>query len=247
MRQDSVAVGPLTIARIGAAAARARIYAAIDGGAALRVAFCNAHTAKLAFDDAAFAHILGRSWLLNDGIGIELAARVLDGAGFPENLNGTDFVPALLAQSPRSLRLYLLGAKPDVVAKASDVLRARDPQHAIVGLHDGFFADADLPHMASEITAAHADMVLCAMGDPRQHVVMEALVSHGVGGVLIGVGALFDFLAGAVPRAPPMVRQMRLEFLYRLSREPRRLGRRYTVEIAEFVWAIARLRANRSR
>ena len=100
----------------------------------------------------------------------------------------------------------------------------------------------DLPDIAAAIAASRAELVLCAMGNPRQEEIIAALAARGAGRVLIGVGALFDFLADAVPRAPPWVRRMRLEFLYRLAQEPRRLGRRYTVEIARFLLAVARLR-----
>ena len=235
-------IGPLQIARLTAAQARARIDLAVGARTSLCVAFCNAHTAKLAFDDPAYADILRKMLVLNDGLGIDLAARALGHGAFPANLNGTDFVPAYLRDSARRLRIFLLGAKTEVLARATATIATRFPQHAVVGTRDGYFGDGEQAAIAKAITASESDIVLCAMGNPRQEKVMSALAAADVAPVLIGVGALFDFLADAVPRAPAWVRRARLEFVYRLMQEPRRLGRRYTIEVAEFLLAIARLR-----
>lgn len=242
MPEDVVTIGPLRIARLDTEQAREKIVAALDGPTPLCVAFCNAHTAKLAFDRPAYADTLRSMLVLNDGVGMDLAARALGYGPFPDNLNGTDFVPALLQTCPRPLSLFLLGAKADVLRRAEAAIAQRYPRHRIVGAHDGYFADVDLPVVADAIVARQPDMVLCAMGNPRQEAVIAALAGRDAARVLIGVGALFDFLAEAVPRAPVWVRRLRMEFLYRLAQEPRRLGRRYTIEIVEFLAAIARLR-----
>ena len=247
---DVVTIGPVRIARMTAAQAKAAIFTAVgarlEGTAPLCVAFCNAHTAQLAFDQPAFADTLRGMLVLNDGIGIDLAARALGYGPFPDNLNGTDFVPALLQTRQQPLRLFLLGAKPEVLKRTRDVIAQRYPHHQIVGSHDGYFSDADLTGIADTIAAVKPDVVLCAMGNPRQEFVIAALAARHAAHVLIGVGALFDFLADAIPRAPPLVRRMRMEFLYRLAQEPRRLGRRYTIESLAFLVAIARLRRSRT-
>lgn len=246
MPDDGVTIGPVRLARMTAAQARDAINAALeahDGASApLCVAFCNAHTAKLAFDQPAFAETLRSMLVLNDGVGIDLAARALGYGPFPDNLNGTDFVPAFLRDSPRPLSVFLLGAKPDILRRAESVIAQRYPQHRLVGVQDGYFADIDLPVIADAIAARAPDLVLCAMGNPRQEMVIATLAARNAARVLMGVGALFDFLADAVPRAPPWIRRLRMEFLYRLAQEPRRLGRRYTIEILEFLAAIAKLR-----
>lgn len=242
MEQDAARIGPLTVMRATFSQARAAIAAALERDAPLCVAFCNAHTAKLAFDDPDFAQTLSGMLVLNDGIGMEIAARALTGRGFPENLNGTDFTPALLGSLDQPLRIFLLGARGPVVARAAELLTERYPAHTMVGVHDGYFLPNELPRIAREITAAKADLVLCAMGNPRQERVIAALAPLCGAKVLIGVGALFDFLAGAVPRAPHWVRRLRMEFVYRLAQEPRRLGRRYTIELFGFLFAIGRLK-----
>ena len=241
----SVTIGPLRIARLTATEALSRVDAAHGHTSPLCVAFCNAHTAKLAFDDPAYAKVLGGMLVLNDGLGIDLAARALGHGAFPANLNGTDFVPALLRESARPLRIFLLGAKRDVLVRAAEAIHTRFPQHAITGMQDGYFADAELAGIGATIAEGHPDIVLCAMGNPRQERVIAALAEQNVAPVLIGVGALFDFLADAVPRAPAWVRRARMEFVYRLLHEPKRLGRRYTVEVVEFLIAVARLRFTR--
>ena len=240
--QEIAVIGPLRIARMTTAAAQTRILAARNRTAPLCVAFCNAHTAKLAFGQPRYAATLEHMLVLNDGLGIDLAARALSQGRFPENLNGTDFVPALLAASPRPLRLFLFGARPDVLLRAQTALALRFPQHVTVGSSHGYVRDDEMPAIADKIRAADADLVLCAMGNPRQEVAMARLAAQSVAPVLIGVGALFDFLADAVPRAPAVLRRMRMEFLYRLAHEPKRLGRRYTIDAAGFLIAILRLR-----
>ena len=238
----TVSIGPLQIARLTAAQARARIDVAVGARRSLCVAYCNAHTAKLAFDDPNYAAILRKMLVLNDGLGIDLAARALGHGAFPANLNGTDFVPAYLGASARPLRIFLLGAKAEVLARAAATITARFPQHAVVGTRDGYFSEAEHSAIGVAIAASDADVVLCAMGNPRQEQMMSALAAANVAPALIGVGALFDFLADAVPRAPMWVRRLRMEFVYRLMQEPRRLGRRYTIEVVAFLFAIARLR-----
>jgi 2-beta-glucuronyltransferase len=169
--------------------------------------------------------------IANDGLGMDIAARLAHGRPFPENLNGTDFVPPLLARIRRPA--FLVGGAPGVAERAGERLRTTCGV-PVVGVCDGFTGAWrwDLSH---RINASGAEVVLVAMGNPQQE---EWILSHRrflEARLLIGVGALFDFLAGDKPRAPAVVRRIRLEWLYRLSLEPRRLLRRYTLDIIRFL------------
>lgn len=168
--------------------------------------------------------------VLNDGIGLELAARALYGRGFPDNLVGTDFVPQLVEALPAGTRVFLLGAKPGVAAAAAIALQART-KAVICGTRDGYgVGPADI----AAIAETKADVLLVAMGNPLQE---EWMLAHAreTGAVLtLGVGALFDNLAGVVKRAPLWMRKARCEWAFRLWQEPRRLVRRYTVDIVAF-------------
>lgn len=200
----------------------------------LVVAFCNAHTINLAARDPKLARILESALVLNDGVGVDLASRILHGEAFPENLNGTDLVPALLEGADEPLRLFLLGSAPGVAASASAELARRFPEHGVVGTHHGFFSAAEDEKVAELIARSDPDLILVGMGQPRQEVWAARYFEHSRC-VTMCVGAFLDFTAGTFPRAPRWVRRFRMEWAYRLIREPRRLARRYVIGNVEFL------------
>lgn len=171
--------------------------------------------------------------IVNDGVGMDIAAR-LHGDRFKENLNGTDFMPFLFRQSSRPLKVFMLGGNARVVERAAQYV-THDLGQVVVGTCDGYDGIKANPHLVGTINQAQADVVLVAMGNPIQEKWIldhrQALNAH----ILAGVGALFDFWAGNKPRAPILVQKMRLEWFYRLCLEPRRLARRYTVDIVKFL------------
>lgn len=168
--------------------------------------------------------------IVNDGIGMDIAARLTHGERFIENLNGTDFVPLLLRSSTRPLRVFLYGGRPEAVAGAAEAIAATG--QTVAGYLDGYQSDQHTVRQAIE--TANADIVLVAMGNPLQeHWILQNADTLSPQ-LFIGVGALFDFLSGKAQRAPAWVRQLRLEWFYRLCREPRRLGRRYTLDVLIF-------------
>ena len=206
------------------------------------VAFANANLLNIAARDPALRDVLRRFVILNDGIGVDIAARMLDGRGFAENLNGTDFTPAFLADTAHARRIFLLGADADSVAEAAARLAERFPRHRIVGHHHGYLSDDDHEAIVDRIKLSGADTLLVAMGNPRQE---RWIARHGASTgctLIFGVGALFDFLAGRVVRAPRLVRQARMEWLFRLAQEPRRLAERYLIGNGLFLYRVARQR-----
>ena len=182
-----------------------------------------------------------RQWLsgeeviiVNDGIGMDIASLLRHGRRYRHNLNGTDFMPHLLQTMPEPQRIFLLGGKPGVADKAAQVI-ARHSQHTIVGTCDGY---STLPpsKLCARINASAADIVLVAMGNPIQEEWIRQHMGQLHAKLFISVGALFDFLAGSVRRAPQWMQKLRLEWLFRLYQEPRRMAKRYTVDIARFLW-----------
>ncbi len=242
LHQDSLVLGPLRVMRRTPAWLAEVVLAALaPGGAPVAVAFCNAHTAELALDDPEFAAALQRFVVVNDGIGLEIAARFLEGRGFPDNLNGTDFLPYLFARLERPARVYLLGAAPGIAGEAGDRFAARFPNVDIVGARDGYFAPEQEAEVVAAVAATRPDIVLVAFGNPKQELFIarhfEALGAKAA----FGVGALLDFTAGKVARAPAWMRKARLEWAFRMAQEPGRLVRRYTVGIGWFLVAVLRL------
>lgn len=172
--------------------------------------------------------------IVNDGVGMDIAAWLIHRSRFKENLNGTDFTPYLFSQSCKPLRIFMLGGKQTVLHKAADHVAQRLGQE-VVGARDGY-QGINAPQLLEIINAASPDVILVALGNPIQ----EEWILNNRGaldaGVIIGVGALFDFWAGDKPRAPIFVQKARLEWLYRLLLEPRRLVRRYTIDIVQFLY-----------
>jgi alpha-1,3-mannosyltransferase len=193
------------------------------------IIYLNAHTAVQALKNSAFRSVLTSSLVLNDGAGVNIACKMKYGHGFPTNLNGTDFTPHYLEKTRHAFRIFLLGARPEVIEETAKILQQRFPRHTIAGYHDGFFRPEENTAIVNAIRTAKADLILAAMGNPRQEMWLAENLEK-TGAVLgIGVGALFDFMTGRFPRAPKWVRMLRAEWMFRLLCEPRRLWKRYTV------------------
>jgi exopolysaccharide biosynthesis WecB/TagA/CpsF family protein len=192
-----------------------------------KVGFLNAHNANIAWSDPEFAEALRDFLVLADGIGVDIAAKLLYGETFPANLNGTDFIPALLAAESRPLTIGLLGAKRANAEAAATKFGQIAPHHKFVVIHDGYFRPEQEPAILDTIEKLHPDVLLVAMGVPRQEFWIDRNITPRHCTLPIAVGALLDFLSGAVPRAPRWVRRLRLEWAFRLVNEPARLWRRY--------------------
>jgi alpha-1,3-mannosyltransferase len=213
-------------------AAPSDCVAAIDADVArgsVRLAYVNTFTAYLLGKSERFRSLLGNFLLLNDGIGLDLVSLIKYGERFGHNLNGTDFTPFYLKSTRHTYRIYLLGGRPGIAVRAAAALRGIAPQHEYVGERDGYFSEAENAAVVADIRARRADVVIVALGNPQQEIWIADNLDMTGARLAIGVGALFDFLAEAVPRAPLWVRRIRLEWLYRLSLEPKRLWKRYMV------------------
>ncbi|WP_211461627.1 WecB/TagA/CpsF family glycosyltransferase [Collimonas silvisoli] len=177
----------------------------------------------------------GSVTVVNDGVGMDIAAFLFRREAFKENLNGTDFMPQLFSAARRPMRVFMLGGKPEVLKKSADHVSTALNQ-TVVGCCDGYHGmTANRATLVESINRSQAQVVLVALGNPIQE---EWILAHRQSlnaNVVIGVGALFDFWSGDKPRAPLLVQRIRLEWLYRLCLEPRRLLRRYTIDIMTFL------------
>jgi alpha-1,3-mannosyltransferase len=209
-------------------------------GEPFSVAFANAHTLNIATADPNFRTALQNALVFNDGIGVDVASRILYGSPFPENLNGTDFSPDYLRHTKHSYRLFLLGAAPGTPERAADRLDALCPRHSVVGSHHGYFEAGQTSEITDLIRRSGANVLIVAMGNPKQELFIEEHLAASGCVLGIGVGALFDFLAGNVPRATPRTRALRLEWVYRLVQEPHRLAWRYLIGNPMFLMRVAR-------
>ncbi len=229
------------IANMTTAEAIDTIMRTIQEGRQASISFVNADSLNKAFTDAAFRTTLNNSDLvLADGIGIKVGARLTE-QHIRENVNGTDLFPRLcmrMAQDER--RLYLLGAAPGVAEKVRDWVRQQHPGVQVVGTRNGYFQDGDIDEICSGIKAASPDVLLVALGAPRQEQWIAAHAAETGTHVAIGVGGLFDFYSGNIPRAPVWMREVGIEWMYRLLQEPRRMMKRYLIGNLLFVIRVLR-------
>lgn len=172
--------------------------------------------------------------VVNDGVGMDIAAKLVCGRRFEQNLNGTDFTPFLFSQARHPLKIFMLGGKPEVLAKAVKYA-GEQLRQTVVGGCDGYGGLRNTSNLARQINATKPQVVLVALGNPVQERWILDNRDALDAAVVIGVGALFDFWSGGKPRAPKVVRWLRLEWFYRLCLEPRRLMRRYTWDIFIFL------------
>ncbi|MEN5083871.1 WecB/TagA/CpsF family glycosyltransferase [Bosea sp. TWI1241] len=242
-------IAGVQVAALSRADAVQSLTEAMDEGRFLRLAFSNANLVNHAARDATLRAQLAGFLILPDGVGMDIASRLLHGRGFPANLNGTDFIPALLAAQPRGRRVALLGGRPGVAERAAEVLRQAHPAHDFTVLGPGYFSQAEETALLRRLEDARPDLLLVAFGNPRQERWIARHLSAAHCSIAAGVGALFDFIAGDIPRAPETMRRLRLEWLFRLAREPRRLWRRYVVGNPLFLARVLihKLRTGRSR
>lgn len=233
-------IGGIGIAVMEREAAIAEVADAVLTGGHMKLAFCNANLVNVAAGNTALQRSLSTFLVLADGIGVDLGSWMLYGKAFPANLNGTDFFPTLFAHLGRPMRVALLGGRPGVADRAVANLAKRYPAHRFSVVSHGYFTADQEPALLDRLKAQRPDLLLVAMGNPLQ----ERFIADKLGpqhcAVAAGVGALFDFFADEVPRAPELVRQARLEWLYRLWLEPRRLWRRYVLGNPAFLLRMAR-------
>jgi exopolysaccharide biosynthesis WecB/TagA/CpsF family protein len=193
-------------------------------------AFANPDCLNIARHNTAYRRVLQKTdRVFADGIGVRIAARML-GQKMAGNVNGTDMFPRLCDASARAgLKLYLLGARPGIADLAAAAMRARHPGLEIVGVEHGYFAPSESNGVVARINEARADILLVAMGAPHQELWLARHAAALEPPVRIGVGGLFDYYSGRIPRAPAWMRQVGFEWLWRLRCEPTRLWRRYLV------------------
>lgn len=194
------------------------------------IRFLNADCANRAWNDDGYRDVLNSAGLtLADGIGLKLAGQIL-GRPVRQNVNGTDLFPKLCARlAEGGHSLFLLGAKPGVAELVAAWAAENHKGIRIAGVRDGYFSPEQDEDVVRQISAASPDVLLVAFGAPRQDVWIAARAGRLGAGVAMGVGGLFDFYSGRIPRAPQWMRDMAVEWLYRFCQEPGRMWRRYFV------------------
>jgi len=203
------------------------------------------HVVKLERDAAFRKAYQDAALVVVDGTPVRWAAKLL-GRPLPEVITGSDLTPALFDRAQRrgtTLRVFLLGAGPGIAERARERMAQRWPAIQVCGVFSppkGFEADpaAELD-ILQRLQQAQPDLLVVGLGAPKQELWAHRSQGQNPARVTLCVGATIDFLAGQVQRAPRWLHGTGLEWLYRLLREPSRLGPRYLGDALRFpriVW-----------
>jgi N-acetylglucosaminyldiphosphoundecaprenol N-acetyl-beta-D-mannosaminyltransferase len=208
-------------------------------GPQVQAAFVNPDCLNIAYRHTDYRTVLQRAdKVFPDGIGLQLACRML-GIGLRANVNGTDLFPLLCERLAGSdSGIFLLGAQPGMAAATAENMTSRYPGLRIVGVEHGYFSAAEQAQLIERINASGASILLVALGAPRQELWLAEQRDRLQANVLLGVGGLFDYYSGRIPRAPLWMREIGLEWVWRLLQEPARLWRRYIIGNPLFLYRV---------
>ena len=191
--------------------------------------------------DPALRQIINDCDLINaDGMPVVWASRLL-GKPLKERVTGVDLFEALMAQAAlKGWRVYLLGAREEVVSGVARLYPARYPGLTIAGYRNGYWKPEEEAQVVEQIAEARADILFVAISSPKK----EAFLARHQAAMKIpfamGVGGTFDVAVGLVKRAPVWMQKAGLEWFYRFLQEPRRMFRRYFIDDMAFVALFAR-------
>lgn len=186
----------------------------------------NAEMMMAAGEDRELEHILKNADLvIPDGAGVVLASRIL-GKGLREKVAGFDLVKSLLTVSERrKIKFFLFGGMPGTAEAAAEKILSACPGAEIAGTRNGYFSRDEESEIVALINSSKADILLVALGAPKQEKWIYAHRGELKVKVCMGVGGTLDAISGKVKPAPEFFRRNGLEWLYRLCREPRRFKR----------------------
>jgi N-acetylglucosaminyldiphosphoundecaprenol N-acetyl-beta-D-mannosaminyltransferase len=240
MSQRTLMGVPLCGATIGTVVDRCR--EAIQGQSPQVVVACtNPHSLVVSRQDAEFRRaLLDADIVLPDGVGVTLAGHLLR-RNFGPRITGLDFFRAVLDSLGRQGqgRVAFFGSSPEVLKRLVARVSAEHPSVTVVAAISppyGAWSEAEDARYLAALNAAKPDVVWVGMTAPRQEKWVLANRRHIEAPVIASVGAVFDYHAGTVRRAPEWVCHAGLEWLYRLAGEPRRLWRRTLVSAPQFMW-----------
>lgn len=202
-----------------------------------KAAYCVTPNAEMAYEalhDADFCKLLNEADLvLPDGAGVVLGAKIVK-KPLKQKVAGIEFAQNLLPiMEQMGKKLFLLGSKPGIAELAAEKMKEKCPNLCICGMADGYFKDEAA--VVQKINEAQADALFVCLGAPKQEKFMRAHQHELHVKLMIGLGGTLDGIAGTVKRAPKWMIRLQLEWLYRLIKEPKRLGR--MMRLPKYVFA----------
>lgn len=198
----------------------------IDTQDAHMVVTPNAEILYMCYEDKEFCDIVNSaSFVSPDGVGVLKAANIF-GTPLKEKVAGCELGLNLLYEAvKKDAGLFLFGAKPGVADTAAQKLKEKVPGLKISGTRDGYFKPEDTDDIVKQINDSGAKILWVCLGAPKQEKWMFDNRDKLKVGVMLGLGGSIDLYAGNVKRAPKIFIKLGCEWLYRLMKEPKRLGR----------------------
>ncbi len=168
-----------------------------------------------------FAEILNEAELvIPDGVGVQLGLQIL---GYKaKRIPGIEFAKRLIKEF-QDRPVALIGAKPEIVTKAAENLKQEFPDLNLAYVRDGYFENTE--DVLQEVACKKPELVLAALGSPKQEIFIYKLKKMLPEALMVGVGGSFDVWSGKVERAPEFYQKLGLEWLYRTVKEPKRFKR----------------------
>lgn len=216
-----------------------RVEAAILQRKQIHHVVINAAKVVNAQKDAALRSAITNCDIINaDGQSVVWASRFL-GQGLPERVAGIDLMESLVALAgEKGYKIFLLGAKEEIVQKVRSKYIAQYGQGIIAGYRNGYFKKEDEAEVAAQIAASGADMLFVAMTSPKKEIFLDAYKHIIQVPFIMGVGGSFDVVAGLVKRAPEWMQASGMEWFYRVAQEPRRMWKRYLFGNSAFIYLV---------
>ena len=220
-----------------------RLISRLNNKLSTMVVTANPEIVMAANKDPKFMNLITKNadLITPDGIGIVLGGKMLK-KPLKERVTGYDLFTWLL--QVRKLRVYLIGAKPEVMRITKEKIARDYPGIELVGAEDGYFKD-DLKTVAKRSEESRPDMVFAAIGVPRQEELISILRQAKVPAIMMGVGGSFDVFSGVVKRAPEVFQKTHLEWFYRLITNPTRFKR--MLALPEFVVEVEKSKKENKR
>lgn len=195
-----------------------------------KIMYVNIHVMNLAFKDRELRKALSHADMVYcDGEGVRFGARIL-GKALPQRMTGADWIWDLCAMCERrGYSIYLLGGIPGIAEKAGGVLSKRYPGLKMAGTHHGFFPKVgdENEKVISSINKKAPHVLLVGFGSPLQEIWIHQNFEKLQAAAVWAVGAVADFVSGEMPRGPRWMLDYGLEWLFRLSIEPKKMWKRY--------------------
>lgn len=203
------------------------------------ICFSNVHTVVTSYEDKEYRNIQNSAAMdLPDGRPLSVVSW-LRGHKWAHKVSGPDLMPEIFAVSEeKGYTHYFYGSTEETLSKLKDSLMACYPNLKIVGMYSPPFrplTESEDEEVIRNINSTSADFIWIGLGAPKQERWMYAHRDK-LCGLMLGVGAGFDFHAKTVKRAPKWMQKYGLEWLYRLSQDPKRLYKRYLITNAKFLW-----------